>query len=288
VLKSDSPIQHPSDGTLVVERASDAGQGDLESFSIGPADVGSADNFAVFYRDETGNWGRLAVGNLPAPGDADGDGVPDATDNCPAVPNPGQEDSDDPDDGVGDACETPPDGDGDGAPDATDNCPTDANPGQEDGDGDGIGDVCDPIAGPGGGSPTPPTGACANQKTGTGGNDNLTGTAGSDRLTGLKGNDRISGLAGDDCLLGNKGSDRINGGDGADQIGGGNKRDRITGGPGPDTIRAGNAGDVVKAKDGEADTVDCGGGVDRVKADPRDKLKRCESGRNRRKQPAKR
>ena len=59
--------------------------------------------------------------------DADGDYVPDADDNCPAIANPGQEDADD--DGVGDAC---------------DNCPDDANPGQEDGDGDGLGDACDP------------------------------------------------------------------------------------------------------------------------------------------------
>jgi YD repeat-containing protein len=37
--------------------------------------------------------------------DSDGDGVPDMTDNCPLVPNPGQGDSDG--DGVGDACDLP-------------------------------------------------------------------------------------------------------------------------------------------------------------------------------------
>jgi len=37
------------------------------------------------------------------------------------------------------------DGDGDLIPDSSDNCPADSNPGQEDTDGDGIGDVCDPL-----------------------------------------------------------------------------------------------------------------------------------------------
>ncbi|MEP0546599.1 MAG: tandem-95 repeat protein, partial [Rhodothermales bacterium] len=41
-----------------------------------------------------------------------------------------------------------PDGDGDGVPDADDNCPGVANPGQEDADGDGLGDACDDDACP--------------------------------------------------------------------------------------------------------------------------------------------
>jgi len=58
--------------------------------------------------------------------DGDGDGICDEKDNCPAKPNPGQEDRDG--DGVGDAC---------------DNCPDVANPGQEDENDNGIGDACD-------------------------------------------------------------------------------------------------------------------------------------------------
>jgi len=71
--------------------------------------------------------------------DADGDGVPDASDNCPVDPNPGQADADL--DGVGDLCEA--DSDVDGAIDDVDNCPTVFNADQSDVDGDGLGDACD-------------------------------------------------------------------------------------------------------------------------------------------------
>ncbi len=76
------------------------------------------------------------------PVDTDGDGIADATDNCPLVVNPGQDDADG--DGTGDACDADTDGDGVDNPD--DNCPDVANPTQTDTDDDGVGDDCDPDA----------------------------------------------------------------------------------------------------------------------------------------------
>ena len=67
----------------------------------------------------------LLVGPVGA-ADRDGDGVPDARDNCPAVDNPLQIDSDG--DGVGNACDL---------------CPRVADPDQADADGDRVGDACD-------------------------------------------------------------------------------------------------------------------------------------------------
>lgn len=71
--------------------------------------------------------------------DTDGDGVSDASDNCPDVSNADQLDSDA--DGIGDACDN--DSDNDGVVNASDNCPLVFNPDQADADNDGIGDACD-------------------------------------------------------------------------------------------------------------------------------------------------
>jgi hypothetical protein len=83
-------------------------------------------------------WTAAAI-----PEDADGDGVPDSEDNCPAVANPGQADVDG--DGIGDACDPCTDVDNDGYCAETDDCDdTDAsiNPGATEICGDGIDQDC--------------------------------------------------------------------------------------------------------------------------------------------------
>jgi Subtilase family/Thrombospondin type 3 repeat len=89
--------------------------------------IGSSDSNMTFYYldptcdgDRDGTPGEIEFGNL------DNDGIPPATDNCPYLYNPLQEDRDS--DGVGDLC---------------DNCPNIANPSQEDSDADHVGDACD-------------------------------------------------------------------------------------------------------------------------------------------------
>ena len=81
----------------------------------------------------------VAVDFAAGGADDDGDGVPDATDNCPALANTDQANADG--DGSGNLCDE--DDDNDSVLDGADNCPTAANQDQGNSDGDGQGDACD-------------------------------------------------------------------------------------------------------------------------------------------------
>ena len=119
----------------------------LANAARGETDLSNESNIVfriVFHADPLVNEEGVVIDDLGITGfedddDDDDDGIPDVEDNCPLIPNPGQEDTDG--DGDGDACD--PDDDNDGIPDPEDNCPLVRNPGQQDADNDGIGDACD-------------------------------------------------------------------------------------------------------------------------------------------------
>ncbi len=220
-----------------------------------PAAPGSAQSYtfpvdalryvAIRAMDEQGNVGRVAVvdrGEDPPPPDTDGDGVPDADDECPNEAGPAANN--------GCPVVTPVDTDGDGVPDTEDDCPSEAGPASNNG------------------CPVTPPGPCSNPISGTDGPDNLQGTAIGDRIKAKAGDDQVKAGGGDDCVIGGAGSDRLGGGPGADKLRGGPDDDRLTGGSGDDKLRSRGQG---------RDLVRCGPGNDEAKVDRRDRVKGCET-----------
>ncbi|HEY8188080.1 MAG TPA: thrombospondin type 3 repeat-containing protein [Pyrinomonadaceae bacterium] len=124
----------PSGGTSTISltvkpRAAYGGSTVINYASVDPSGGANAPNptTCTGVNTPSAGCGRPVSSNVAqAPPDADNDGVPNASDNCPTTPNPDQVDPDG--DGVGDAC---------------DNCPPTANANQADSDGDGVGDACD-------------------------------------------------------------------------------------------------------------------------------------------------
>lgn len=124
VSSGEINVELAREGILSSQRIGEVG------FEIAPNVAGGqTDNLtisnAVFGFQGTVN-GTTNDGSITILLDSDGDGIPDADDNCPFTPNPDQADTDG--DGVGDAC---------------DNCPLIFNSNQADVDGDGVGDACD-------------------------------------------------------------------------------------------------------------------------------------------------
>ena len=93
IRASENPIEDPRDGDVIAEsEGSPAAAGEAESAKLSAADLGGARHVAVVYRDDAGNWGRVATVDLP------GD-----TDPVPTDPDPGPADPADPADPAGPA-----------------------------------------------------------------------------------------------------------------------------------------------------------------------------------------
>jgi thrombospondin type 3 repeat protein len=114
LVTSNSPIDESNfdAATPLTGAPAPAAPGTHQTFAV-PA--GAQRYLGLRAVDDQGNVGRSVGFDLgPASaGDADNDGVPDGSDNCPNTFNPNQADSDG--NGVGDACQAPASGGGGGS-----------------------------------------------------------------------------------------------------------------------------------------------------------------------------
>jgi Ca2+-binding RTX toxin-like protein len=128
----------------------------------------------------------------------------------------------------------------------------------------------------------------ADDRNGTSGDDNENGTSSADNISGRGGDDQIEGDQGDDELCGDQGDDELKGGQGNDTLHGGpgnddlqgnqgsddlegqGGNDVLVGGSGRDTLNGGRGRDRILARDGVRDHINCGAGVDTVRADRAD------------------
>ena len=89
---------------------------------------------------------------------------------------------------------------------------------------------------------------------------------GTERLVGTPFADVLQGGSNDDTesratLIGGAGDDTLSGGAGIDRLNGGAGNDRLIGGPGEDNLLCTGGSDGHFARDGELDSIVCGGNV---------------------------
>jgi Ca2+-binding RTX toxin-like protein len=80
----------------------------------------------------------------------------------------------------------------------------------------------------------------------------------------------LDGSVAGDSITGDGGSNTLRGGPGDDALAGGGGDDILDGGTGADVLSGDAGDDIVLARDGEADQISCGDGVDSVVADSQD------------------
>ncbi len=112
---------------------------------------------------------------------------------------------------------------------------------------------------------------------GSAGPDTFEGGGGNDDMHGAGGNDDIYGGSGDDRVFGDAGSDKVQGASGADSVDGGAGTDQMYGDVASCSVFCSLDSDTMAARDGERDTVDCGGGADSAVVDQLDVVAFCVS-----------
>jgi hypothetical protein len=93
VLAADGPIDSPDDGRVVGQGDASSDPGESQSHEVARASLRNATHVAVLYRDDSGNWGRLAAVALTNPsgrsaGAADEPASPPEPSGSSALPAP--------------------------------------------------------------------------------------------------------------------------------------------------------------------------------------------------------